>query len=135
MSKPIITDESDRYEWIASGLFDLGMYMACDEVRKMGEELAAARTELAEYAKTVAHMRDGARLQDSATAAVMERAEKAEAELAACREDADRYRWMERNWYRAYDVVAKCSQPFTSRMGELADRVRTAIDAARKEGA
>ena len=61
---------------------------------RQGSERAAPKAELAEYAKTVAHMRDGARLQDSATAAVLERAKRVEAELAACREDAERYRWL-----------------------------------------
>jgi len=59
MNKPIITDGSDRYEWIASQMYDLGMYTQSEEVRKMGEELAAAK-----------------------------------AELAALREDAERYRWL-----------------------------------------
>lgn len=49
--------------------------------RTLEWENAELTAELAEYERTVAHMRDGARLQDSATAAVMERAEKAEAEV------------------------------------------------------
>jgi multidrug resistance efflux pump len=49
---------------------------------------------LAEAEASIAHLRHCARLQDSATAAVLERAEKAEVELAALREDAERYRWL-----------------------------------------
>lgn len=44
-------------------------------------EVDRLTAELKEYERTVAHMRDGARLQDSATAAVMARAEKAEAKV------------------------------------------------------
>jgi len=40
----------------------------------------------------ISRLTENQRLQDSATAAVMERAEKAEAELAKCREDAERLR-------------------------------------------
>jgi hypothetical protein len=52
---------------------------------------------LAEAEASIAHLRHCARLQDSATAAVMERAERAEIELAACRKDAERYRWLRDN--------------------------------------
>ena len=49
---------------------------------------------LAEAEASIKHLRHCARLQDSATAAVLERAERAEAEL---REDAERYRWLRDN--------------------------------------
>ena len=52
---------------------------------------------LAEAEASIKHLRHCARLQDSATAAVLERAERAEAELAALREDAERYRWLRDN--------------------------------------
>ena len=57
-------------------------------VQELENENAALKAELAEYERTVAHMRDGARLQDSATAAVLERAEKAEARVAELERDA-----------------------------------------------
>lgn len=52
-----------------------------EHAQALERENASLIAELSEYERTVAHMRDGARLQDSATAAVMERAEKAEAEM------------------------------------------------------
>jgi hypothetical protein len=76
-------------KWSYEAILDL-----TDFARTLERELAAAKAELAEYERTVAHMRGGARLQGSATAAVLERAMRAEAELAALREDAERYRWL-----------------------------------------
>jgi len=101
-----------------------GGFVAYGDYLTLAKELADAKAELAEYAKTVAHMRDGARLQDSATAAVMERAEKAEAELAACREDAERYRWLRELPNADAMNVKFCGCDLD-----------TVIDAARKEGA
>jgi len=85
------------------------------------KELAAAQAE-------ISRLTENQRLQDSATAAVMERAEKAEAELAACREDAERYRWL-----RKRDSV----YPAPSYQEDIAsnDQIDRSIDAARKEGA
>jgi hypothetical protein len=45
--------------------------------------------ELQRLSDEVSRLTENQRLQDSATAAVMERAEKAEAELAACQKKAD----------------------------------------------
>jgi len=113
------------------------------EIMKLQGELSAAKAELAEYAKTVAHMRDGARLQDSATAAVMERAERAEAELAACREDAERLDWCEK-WQRfpskTRPILTAVEPKWTIASADglrqfEGTTAREAIDAARKEGA
>jgi hypothetical protein len=81
-------------------------------------ELAAAKAE-------ISRLTENQRLQDSATAAVMERAEKVGAELAACREDAERYRWLRDvasrdDWAQLTDTKLEDTDAF--------------IDAARKEG-
>jgi len=88
--------EKATEDWLVEGLLK-NPY----ELRMVLRELAAAKAELADaesrlqgYAKAVQDLTENQLLQDSATAAVMERAEKAEAELAACREDAERYRWL-----------------------------------------
>ena len=87
----------------------------------MLKEISQLQIELAEYERTVAHMRDGAK-------AVLERAEKAEAELAALREDAERYRWLKAN---AADIKFSNRHVVKATMHCL----DAAIDAARKEGA
>ena len=55
----------------------------------------ALERENAELHADIAHLRHCARLQDSATAAVLERAEKAEKRVAELERDAGRYRWLE----------------------------------------
>ena len=101
---------------------------------RQGSERAAPKAELAEYAKTVAHMRDGARLQDSATAAVLERAKRAEAELEACREDAERYRYLRTPKVGHHQVMFWMSEP--ARYVDLDwNELDAAVDRARKEGA
>jgi len=104
---------------------------AADEIEQLERELAAAKAELAEYERTVAHMRDGARLQDSATAAVLERAEKAEAELAACREDAEKAL----KALEAMQMEARARNCGLKICDDAIDEIREALDAARKEGA
>jgi hypothetical protein len=92
----------------------------------MLKEISQLQIELAEYERTVAHMRDGAK-------AVLERAEKAEAELAACREDAERYRWL-----RDGEIVCDTDFPAAKDIAGNAlwlEELDAAIDAARKEGA
>lgn len=101
--------------------------------------------ENAELHADIAHLRHCAKLQDSATAAVMERAEKAEAELAALREDAKRYRWLRDGdavwryrWLQDGDVV--CGTDFPAAKDRAGNslwlqELDAAIDAARKEGA
>ena len=98
---------------------------------------------LAEAEASIAHLRHCARLQDSATAAVLERAEKAEAELAACREDAERYRWLRENTtYKNFGTLSTPSglvSPLSRRWYHdstilTAHTLDDAIDAA-KEGA
>jgi hypothetical protein len=73
-------------------------------------------------------------LQDSTTAAVMERAGKAEGENAALREDAERYRWFRSKrlwdadqfpWPKDFEYPEPCLWD----EGEMLD---AAIDAARK---
>jgi DNA repair ATPase RecN len=111
------------------------------ELQRISDELVAAKAELAEAEASIAHLRHCARLQDSATAAVMERAEKAEAELAALREDATRYRWLrEQNEVdkEGYKFYVGISVPITEADDDLfptASDLDAAIDAARKEGA
>ena len=66
------------------------------------------------------------------------RAEQAEERLEAVRKrtieaekDAERYRWLEKNWFRAADLVHKTLMETPSRnMRALADAVRAAIDKA-----
>jgi len=50
------------------------------QIIRLKDELAAAKAE-------ISRLTENQLLQDSATAAVLERAEKAEAELAACRDE------------------------------------------------
>jgi len=100
----------------------------------MLKEISQLQIELAEYERTVAHMRDGAK-------AVLERAEKAEAELAALREDAERYRWLRDGdvvwryrWLQDGDVV--CGTDFPAAKDKAGNslwlqELDAAIDAAR----
>jgi multidrug resistance efflux pump len=67
---------------------------AAEEQRARVAQEQRFNDRLDEAEASIAHLRHCARLQDSATAAVLERAERAEAELAALREDAERYRWL-----------------------------------------
>jgi len=110
------------------------------------KELAAAKAELADaesrlqgYAKAVQDLTENQLLQDSATAAVMERAEKAEAELTACREDAERYKWLRNdaikgNGTSSSPQVNMCDDR-SILDGAALDAVIDAEIAARKEGA
>ena len=97
----------------------LGNSMPEDRKRvgELTEELAAAKAE-------ISRLTENQRLQDSATAAVMERAETAEAEIAALREDAERYRWLRELPNADAMNVKFCGCDLD-----------TVIDAARKEGA
>jgi hypothetical protein len=96
----------------------------------MLKEISQLQIELAEYERTVAHMRDGAR-------AVLERAEKAEAELAACREDAERYRWLrDQNWTQRGLFVVSANGRDVVLLGTncpSGDLLDSAIKQARKE--
>lgn len=70
----------------------------CGEDRQTRLEAAdtieAMRRQVAELSARIGEMNMHQQLQDSTTAAVLERAEKAEAERDALREDAERYRWL-----------------------------------------
>jgi hypothetical protein len=57
-------------------------------------ELVAANARIAELENLVSEMTHNQRMQDSITAQVMERAEKAEAECAGLRVGAERYQWL-----------------------------------------
>jgi len=82
----------------------------------------------------ISRLTENQRLQDSATAAVMERAEKAEAELAAFREDAERYRWLRTPKLSRHMVMFWMSESARYVALNWTD-LDFAIDAARKEGA
>lgn len=71
------THTEEGMEWVEGDAYRL--HELCKQLER---ENAALSAELAEYERTVAHMRDGARQQDSATAAVMERNEKLTARVA-----------------------------------------------------
>jgi hypothetical protein len=87
----------------------------------------------------ISRLTENQRLQDSATAAVMERAEKAEAELAACREDGTPlYLWKNGDHYLAFTHEYPCFEdgdPMT--FGEPAARAifKASHNGRRKEGA
>ena len=69
-----------------------------DDLRENGQRLMEAadgwKAEAQRLQERVNELNHNQRIQDSATAAVMDRAERAEAECAAARKDAERYRWL-----------------------------------------
>ena len=66
-----------------------------ESMNQRNSELADNEQHSAQLAEgRVTELTHNQRIQDSATAAVMERAERAEAEAKALRKDAERYRWL-----------------------------------------
>ena len=106
MSDPIL--RLDRYDEDFSGLYvdPDGAYCLYTHVEKLQRELSAKEKELA--AKT--------------------------AECAELRKDAERYRWLRKNWVNKGGNIQPCLQwflPITS-IGTIEERLDEQIDAAMK---
>lgn len=111
-------------KWSYEAILDL-----TDFARTLERENAALQAE-------VSRLTENQRLQDSATAAVMERAEKLTARVAELERDAGRYRWLrDQNWTQRGLFVVSANNQDVVRLGtncpsgELLD---AAIDAGRR---
>lgn len=144
-----------------NGVIDYGPHYTPDAAAKvfweaLGNSMPADRTRVGELQAEISRLTENQRLQDSATAAVMERAEKAEAELAACREDANKWKQLKAlmggahaaflsvNEHRLSYEEAPTEGPVylqwypNTPVGFYivqAETIDAALDAARKEGA
>ncbi len=107
------------------------LILASKIIEKDVKTIAVLRNELAAANAEISRLTENQRLQDGATAAVMERAEKAEGELAACREDAERIDHLEAFRQR---MISK-GYAWNNYVFKADTSIREQIDAARKERA
>lgn len=98
-----------------------------------GRTIKSLRQHVAELSGRISEMNMHQQLQDSTTAAVLERAEKAEAERDELREDAKRYRWLRDKCPVSEVNINELIYTDPNRTDDIIDAmIEVAIDAARK---